>query len=115
MDEDFGNPPVGVELHHLELEPTHAAPEVHGYRADAGEDGEQFELQIRRGGEPFGEVRAERGLASNRPCWIAQEPGHQQGLELNRLGVVGKNPLEVVSVERLDPFLGNGLRLGFRH
>ncbi len=44
MDEHSRDPPVAIELHHLELEPTHAAPKVHGHRADAGEDIEQFEL-----------------------------------------------------------------------
>jgi len=38
VDEDTGDSSVGVELHHFELEPTHAAPQMYGYRADAGED-----------------------------------------------------------------------------
>jgi hypothetical protein len=69
VDEDSGDPPVSVDLHHLELEPTHAAPKVHGHGADAGEDVEQLELQnrvARYARSLLGRVRA-NGIDRSKP------------------------------------------------
>ena len=36
MDEDSGDPSVGVEFHDLELESAHVAPKIDGHRINAG-------------------------------------------------------------------------------
>src|SRR5206468_12316739 len=45
VDEDSGDPSLGVELIDLDLEPAHVAPKIDGHRVHAGENIEEIEFQ----------------------------------------------------------------------
>ena len=49
VDEFSGDPSVGVELHDVDLKPSHVAPEIDSYRVHADEHIEQVEFRVRRG------------------------------------------------------------------
>src|SRR5713101_5782278 len=68
VDEDSGDPSVGVELIHLDLEPAHVAPKIDGHRVHAGEDIEEIEFQLRRGRQRLRKVGAQRGLPRTVPA-----------------------------------------------
>ena len=77
VDEDSGDPPVGVELINLDLEPAHVAPKIDGHRVHASEGIEKIKFQVRRGRQRLRKVGAQRVLASHRSRRIPQHFRHQ--------------------------------------